>query len=324
MQGKGNNITIGLFLLAAFAIVISWQALCAAGALSKKEKGKSTREPVLYLTKADSNDTEEFIADANWAGLARPNLVITTHGWYEKETWPKELAAAIKKKVDSEKWLCGWYDWRSQSKVINPADAAKYSRDVAGPSLGKKIVGLSKAWQHVHLIGHSAGAWTVSEAAKTIAKKTKANIHLTFLDAYVPFFWDENKLGDVNMPPTAQYWAEHYLTRDLTGVTTEVRLSGAHNVDLTDVNPGISDHKFGHYWYYATITGSFAEGGKYEGKKLVNSTDGIKYGFARSREAAEANWQESLKLKPGNKPVKIKKDKPLPLQLHKLLKPKTR
>ena len=114
-------------------------------------------EPILYLAKGDSNSVEIFAVDSNAVIPVRPNLVIATHGWYEKEPWPEELILAIESKVESKKWLCGWFDWREQAKVINPTDAAKYARDTAGPMLGERIIRLSRDFRHIHLIGHSAG-----------------------------------------------------------------------------------------------------------------------------------------------------------------------
>lgn len=279
---------------------------------------ESGSEPILYLAKGDSNSVEIFAIDSNAVIPARPNLVIATHGWYEKEPWSEELILAIKSKVDSEKWLCGWFDWREQANVINPTDAAKYARDTAGPMLGEKIIQLSKNFRHIHLIGHSAGSWLVSEAAKVIAKETDVTIHLTFLDAYVPPFWDEGRLGDLGNEPNIIYWADHYFTSDITLGATEKILTNAHNVDLTKITPGINDHKFPHYWYHATVIGQYAAGRRYEGKKLFCRLGDIEYGFARS---LEAGWQRSTQLEMGNKAVKLKKPKKtLKLLLKELFK----
>ena len=75
------------------------------------------------------------------------------------------MATAIGRRVDQRQWQCGWYDWRVQARTLRPSRAVKAGRDVAGPWLGRRIVTLSKNWRHVHLIGHSAGAWVVNAAA---------------------------------------------------------------------------------------------------------------------------------------------------------------
>lgn len=323
MPDKKDKPAACFSLLLAVTIAISYPTLQAGNIFSKEGKRKSRSESVLYLAKPDSNSTEMFIADSNTIfqestakvtdvnlpAAVKLNLVVATHGWYEKTTWPEDLALAIKNKVDSQKWLCGWYDWRQQARRLNPTDAAKLARDVAGPLLGKRIAKLSKNWQHIHLIGHSAGAWVISEAAKTIAKETNATIHLTFLDAYVPPFWHENELGDFAGDPNVVRWADHYFTRDLTLRATERRLTHAHNINLTDVNPGFNDHEFPRYWYHATVIDRYAADQRYEGKELFNTSDGIEYGFPRALEAGRQNWEANTALKHGNEPVKIKRVK---------------
>ena len=178
---------------------------------------------------------------------------------------------------------------------------------MAGKLLAEQILKLSKNPQHVHLIGHSAGSWVISEAAKIIAKKTNANIHLTFLDAYIPLGWDANSLGDISVEPNTIYWADQYLTRDITLNVTDRVLSHAHNVDIGDITPGIKDHRFPFFWYPATVTGKYDPNDKYAGKNLYYKCGDIEYGFARSLEAGKENWEKSLKLKMGNKAIKIKK-----------------
>jgi len=87
------------------------------------------------------------------------NLVVFTHGWIEKSQWPADLARALSARLDKRQWLCGWYDWRRQAQRVNPADVARYGKNTAGAMLGDEIVPLSRHWKHVHLVGHSAGAW---------------------------------------------------------------------------------------------------------------------------------------------------------------------
>ena len=300
---------VSFFLLAGVIIAISCQPLQASGLFSSWKKTKSASEPVLYFAQPDSNSTEMLVADANFPIANKGKLVVATHGWYENKPWPKDLALAIRNKVDPNEWLCGWYDWRGRAKVINPIDAAEYARDIGGPLLGKKIAQLSKNRRHIHLIGHSAGSWVISEAAKVIAKETNAKLHLTFLDAYVPPFWDEKELGDFGNDPNVLCWAEHYFTRDLTLGATEKRLTHAHNVELTNVTPGINDHEYPHSRYHATVNGRYATGQRYEGKKLLNRLETIEYGFARALEAGTENWKTTTTLKMGNKPVKIERPK---------------
>ncbi len=266
-------------------------------------------EPRLYLNVGDGNDNKLATVDGNYRAGKRKYLVVGTHGWFERAAWPRDLAVEIAKRVDANEWVCGWFDWRVDARKVNPRDAAEFARDTAGAMLAEKILEVSKDWEHVHLVGHSAGSWLISEAAKKIAQQTDASIHLTFLDAYVPLGWDEDKLGAMPNEPNLIYWADHYLTRDVTLKVTQRQLSNAHNVDIGDITPGLKDHEFPRYWYPATVRGEYLPGQRYKGKKLYVGTGDREYGFARSLEAGRERWEESLKLAMGNKAVEVKKPK---------------
>lgn len=268
-----------------------------------------SEQPTLYLNSADGNVCDFAAVDGNFIAGGRRNLVIGTHGWFERKAWCRDLAVEIAKRVDANEWVCGWFDWRAEARSINPTAAARYARDAAGPMLAEKVLDVSKDFRHVHLVGHSAGSWLISEAAKRIAARSRASIHLTFLDAYVPPRWDEKELADFSAEPNLVWWADHYLTRDITLKVTERWLSNAHNVDISDITPGLKDHEFPRYWYPATVRGEYLPGQRYKGKKLYVGTSDLKYGFARSLEAGEENWAESLSLPMGNKAVKVKKPK---------------
>ena len=289
-----------LYLIALFLTAIT--AIASAG-------NKPQGNPTLYLAVGEPNGAIVKADEVNLPRTDGLNIVVATHGWIEREQWPKDLAFDIRNKVDSNEWLCGWFDWHHEAMVVNPRDAAQYARGTAGKMLAEQILKLSKNPQHVHLIGHSAGSWAISEAAKIIAKKTNASIHLTFLDAYVPLGWDVNSLGDISAEPNTIYWADQYLTQDITLDVTYCRLAHAHNVDIGDITPGVKDHKFPFHWYPATVLGKYAPKDKYAGKKLYYKSGEIEYGFARSLEAGKDNWEASLKLPMGNNIVKLAKPK---------------
>jgi len=281
-----------------YVTVLTFTVITAIASASDK--------PTLYIT----NGKSSFIK-ADEVNLPRTdglNIVIATHGWIEREQWPKNLALYIRGKVDSNEWLCGWFDWRNEARVINPRDAALYAHDTASKMLAEQILKISNNPQHVHFIAHSSGCWAITEAAKIIAQKTNANIHLTFLDAYVPLGWDANSLGDIPAEPNKIYWADHYLTQDITGNVTYCRLAHAHNVDIGDITPGLKDHRFPFHWYPATVLGKYDPNDKYAGEKLYYKSGNLEYGFARSLEAGKANWEASLKLVMGNEIVKIRKN----------------
>lgn len=233
--------------------------------------------------------------------------VIVTHGWIDKGggSWPADIAAAISQRVDPNEWACGFFDWADGASVVSPVDAAKYARDVAGARLAKAVLELGAEFKHIHLIGHSAGCWAINDAAKRIADQTGAVIHLTFLDAYVPPFWEESKLGK----PESAGWAEHYYTKDFTLAATHIDLAGAHNVDITDIDGLVKDHKFPYRWYYATVAGRYRPTDREKDQKVVTNSGGLDYGFDRSREAGRRNWQKSLALEMGQKAVLLRKSK---------------
>jgi hypothetical protein len=309
-----NNTITRLILLVSCPILI-----CSCGL----QIDKTGSEPILYFARHDASNTEMVaadsntishpvllkIADTNSVHEVKDNLIVATHGWYEKVPWSKDLVLAIEKKVNSEKWFFGWYDWHCHTQNINPIDVAKKGRDVAGPLLAKKILEISKDWRHIHLIGHSAGSWVISEAAKIIVRETNASIHLTFLDAYIPPFWQEDKLAEFPGELNSDFWADHYFTWDSTLGFTAVQLTHAYNVDVTNVDPDISDHEFAAHWYLATVTGQYAIGRKYEGKELFSNAAGVEYGFSRSFEAGETHWSKSILFDLGNKPLKLKRPK---------------
>jgi hypothetical protein len=249
------------------------------------------------------------MGDPTKQSSTQKGLVVAVHGWIEKGggDWPEDMALEVSKRVDSNLWLCAYFDWSEGAKTLHATKAAEYARDVAGPELAEQVIRLSSDWRHIHLIGHSSGCWVVSEAAKILARKTEADIHLTFLDAYVPAFWEESSLADVNAAD-ANCWADHYYTRDYTLGWTQHNLSFAHNVDITSIDFGLKDHNFPWKWYRATISGSYPKGSSWVNRKPVSMVDGFEYGFARSLEGGGAQgWQISRKLPIGKKAVKLKK-----------------
>ena len=267
------------------------------------QRRANQRAPILYLRAPGAED--RFIASSSLTACDAPNLVVVTHGWYESEPWPGRLALAIGQRVDDAEWCRLWYDWRGPARRTLPSSAAKVARDEAGPRLGREILRLSTHWRHVHLIGHSAGAWLVNEAAHAIASKTSATIHITFLDAYVPPGWDEQELGSAAADPCEVVWADHYFTRDpLLGFTEHV-LTHAHNVDVTAGNPGFDSHKFPWHWYYATVTGTYGTRRRFLGETPLCNADGLAYGFARSLEAGRRSWTRSLRLPLGPPPTEV-------------------
>jgi len=239
-------------------------------------------------------------------------LTIVTHGWLDKsqKDWPYEMAEAICARTDPNNWICAAYDWKGGSAVISSVQAVEYARDIAGPRLARAVLKLDHSFEHIHLIGHSAGAWTIHTAAKDIAQvRPQTTFHLTFLDAYVPEKWDPDVLGQIysdDVKQSLQVWSDHYYTKDITYKVTQYDLKNAHNVDITALDPLITEHEFPYRWYMATITGHYDRWDE-KNQPVYTRANEIDYGFARTREAGGANWIQNRTLKSNNPAVKIEK-----------------
>jgi hypothetical protein len=260
---------------------------------------------VLFLT-GSGDQRLTLVPVTKDIACAEPNLVIVTHGWWERGPWPADMALAIAARTGPQQWRCGWYDWHREAHRLQPSEAARIGRDVAGPYLGQEILRLSRQWRHVHLIGHSAGAWVINMAAQRIANETDADIHITFLDAYVPPGWDEAVLGSLAGTSSRRCWVEQYFTRDFLFHINDTELTRAHNVDITKINPGFNSHKFPTVWYGATVAGQYGASGRFGGMTPWREAGDIEYGFARSRESGSQNWARSLSLQAGGKSVQIR------------------
>jgi len=265
---------------------------------------------VAVSSESSSEDTLYCIGNDFKLPQQGMGIVVITHGWIEKgkDHWPQQMAEAIHSNVDPNQWLCGYFDWEEGAKTLNATNAAKYARDSASHKLAEQLLNLNTDLEHIHLIGHSSGCWLVSEAAKELTEKTKADIHLTFLDAYLPVFWDEDSLADVNTPANVDFWTDHYYTRDFTLKWTHCDLTNAHNVDITDIDQWIQDHNFPWQWYYATIAGEYPPNSFCDDDEIITYTGDLQYGFTRSRESGgKTGWEKSLTLPKGNKAVELKK-----------------
>ena len=282
-----------------------------SGVLSIVDKGIFAIQHEL-LTPETSADPNIVMDDSLTIIPSADKLVIITHGWLDKgeKDWPNKMAAAIGERVDPNEWVCASYDWKGGSAVITSVQAAEYARDIAGPRLGAAVLKLGRSFKHIHLVGHSAGSWTIHSAAKRIAEVLPdATFHLTFLDAYVPDKWDADVLGCIftdDEKQSRQYWADHYYTKDITYKVTQYNLKFAHNVDISAIDPLIKEHEFPYRWYMATITGHYDRWDEKKEMVIIRSgqTD---YGFARTLESGAKNWEKNSKLQISNPAVQIGK-----------------
>lgn len=218
------------------------------------------------------------------------NVVIVTHGINDRADggWPQAAGMSISAQADST-WACDWYDWRDNAEspvppLIGNMALARYE----GQRLGEALLSGDRSWDHVHLIGHSLGAFVISSAARYIEEhKPGTNMHLTFLDPYILNHVTLMNDLDFVQSKAGQYWSDNYFVKDLTGAFTEGSSQYCHNVDLSNIMPNILwpfdyQHNWVHDWYQETIDA-------WPGPGVPE------YGYARSLEASLVSWNANLR-----------------------------
>lgn len=261
---------------------------------------------------------------------SKDKLIVVVHGWapsldfgwlspeFETE-WSVDMCHALWDLIDDGSMDSSWdvipWSWYDQAFTYSP-DLALSGGIEQGKRLAQSIID-ANCWQHVHLIGFSAGACVIGTAAdELINSRNKAefdaSIHLTFLDAYTPI-GEENQYG--RLLDFSRDWAENYYTVDRTCTKglkscsdflhrwTSRDFSYAHNVNISEKNSGSDYHGFPHEWYHATITGKYPNGDDLEDDNIFEGYENCPYGFPRSLEAGDPNWQKSLTLPVGNEPI---------------------
>lgn len=183
------------------------------------------------------------------------NLVLVTHGWLPSgfgdpdgtREWVEGMADSIRAVVasDSETWVVEPYLWLDEAIAVKPVTAlgnAIQLGQIEGAVIGERD------YNHVHLIGHSAGAGFVTAATQMIkAVSPDTSVHATYLDAFTPHEFFENWYG------TGSDFADQYFTRDLTAFKTQELLLNVFNVDISDLDSGVNSHSFPHEFYRSTI-----------------------------------------------------------------------
>jgi pimeloyl-ACP methyl ester carboxylesterase len=197
-------------------------------------------------------------------GKAR-NLVVLVHGCCTSaddvrngwESRARLIAETIVRNQIPGGWEIVVWDWRKNEETgvdqtprppiwnkefLNQANIAYKAAKGEGDKLANVIDQFS-IYEHIHLIGHSAGGKLINEAAQTLSElKNQKNaekpfIHLTFLDSYTPN--NEDRIGDDSygyLPDYPNHFAEHYVDRSLP--FTDAILRNAFNFDSIVKTPG--------------------------------------------------------------------------------------
>jgi hypothetical protein len=178
----------------------------------------------------------------------KTSLVVVTHGWIplwdtaELPGWVTSLANAISARVSSE-WQVAGVDWSDAAYKPEP-DWALSVGGAKGALLGKSLA--SQSWEHIHLIGHSAGANLVDMAAFELNRSAPNTVvHCTFLD---PFLSALAGVGRTVYGAKAD-WADCYFTVNESGWRSTMHFTGrplehAHNEEVSWLDPQHTTHSY--------------------------------------------------------------------------------
>ncbi|MCE9618882.1 MAG: hypothetical protein K8R92_03120 [Planctomycetes bacterium] len=254
------------------------------------------------------------------------NLVEIVHGRNTSDdayrgVW-KAMADRIRSQLGSD-WQVVAHNWTQESNH-GVGSVLSYAA-TQGTYVGKAIA--AGHYDHVHLIGHSAGAMVIATAAFWIkhpdgdpySTPTNTVIHTTYLDAYTGI-WEGLWTGQIygaNANWSDQYYSKEprdsecygpygdiYHDQCSTYLYTEAVLPLCHNVDITELDQSyspvcLSTHSWPHKFYRYSITGETSE--------LGCSSCGIRYwcydppfqtyapyGFGLSKEKLGSAWGSTV------------------------------
>ena len=240
------------------------------------------------------------------------SLIVITHGWQPlgalaDVSWMEDMANAIRANLAIQgktNWRVETYNWSFWAWPL--PETALANGNNLGSLLGMKLG--HQSWDHIHLIGHSAGAQVIQAATERIKwLSPETTVHTTFLDPYIGVRIFGQRYG-LNAD-----FAENYFSDDWTGRWTGTRLLHAHNVNVTQLDPdhtgGLpvftsgssmpsstpaviasqeeSSHPYPHDFYLSTI-------------ELRCSLEADGYGFPLSKEGG--GWDNRANYQPGNDP----------------------
>lgn len=168
--------------------------------------------------------------------------------------WPAEMQQAIAARFDSSTtWDIVAYDW-------NPYAADKRSAAETGLEIGRQVGEILAAdgcaYETIHFLAHSVGAFVAHGAVQAYAAATAvpARIHLTLLDPFTlrgltGFLYGRRHFGlDAD-------FAEVYFNTDDPVPSTNTPLTHAHNFDVTGAagRTTADAHWWPVVWYLTTI-----------------------------------------------------------------------
>ena len=239
--------------------------------------------------------------------VTKDSLVIVTHGWIRKEIgqtsppnpdWVDTMVNLIRVNIASQglnNWQVESCKWVDKAWFFTPITQLLDNAEKEGGNLGNHLA--SQKWNHIHLIGHSAGAAVIQAATLNIkSKNINTVVHTTFLDPYVGFTY-----GGRSRYGLVADWADNYFAFDIEtfdGVvgTTQGKLDHAYTAEVTWLDP----NKVSFGTYRSAQTGTIEECYKtvsshswpvqfYMNTILPNTQQGSQgFGFPLSKEGG--NW----------------------------------
>ena len=182
----------------------------------------------------------------------KDSLVVVTHGWNSTilnpplifppdVSWVDNMSNNISGYLRNKRvtnWQVHGFKWLRNSWTLFPTHALNNAKQ-EGLRLGNCIS--TQGWNHIHLIGHSAGAGLIQAATEVIKPNSpNTTVHCTFLDAYVGKHYEKAQTYGAGTD-----WSDSYFSRDaittfgriLTGPFTESPLDHAYNADVTWLDP---------------------------------------------------------------------------------------
>ena len=252
------------------------------------------------------------------------SLVIVTHGYQPlgalaDVSWIDNIADDIRARLVSQgmsNWLVYPFPWKTFAWP--DPETALANGDLIGGLLGTRIG--HQSWQHVHLIGHSAGSALIQSAAEKIKKLSSGTtVHTTFLDPFVGISTE----GRLSYGHNSD-WSDNYFSQDATGYTTKGKLDNSFNVDVTGLDPSYTplllfsgmagstpavqtrsstSHSWPHEFYANTIPPDSQQG-----------SQGL--GFPLSKEGS--GWEDHASHPVGDDPVTLGSLNPIPVSPYEI------
>ena len=175
------------------------------------------------------------------------NLMLILHGSGDSASdWPQSLKTAVDTlDIYQADWDIWTHDWEELA-------ASKLSASGSGLEVGELIaVELLEdpyAYSHLHLVGHSVGAFVTFAIARTLSEaEIDTTIHTTFLDPFTGNGLFDWAYGEREFGRHANF-AESFYNTDDSVPSTNGTLKFAHNFDITALkNPNYPEDKT-HWW----------------------------------------------------------------------------